>query len=145
MFAHKSFFIIIKYTNCIKNSVVYELNNWPGVLTQRFLGEGKTERERNLAIIGKCSTLENRKAKVICTIVYYDNGEIVIGEGVINGFISTIPRGENGFGFDEIFLLENGKTLAELTPKEKNHVSARFLALQDLKSKLSAKTKQLSK
>lgn len=121
------------------------LNDWPGVLTHRFLGEGKTDRERNIAIIERCNTIKDRSARVVCNIVYYDNGEIIIGEGIIKGYISDYPRGENGFGFDEIFVLENGKTLAELSPEEKNSVSARFLALQDLKSKLNAKTKQLSK
>lgn len=113
-----------------------ELNDWPGVLTHRFLGENKTDRERNLAIIEKCKDLNNRNAKVVCNIVYYENGKIVVGEGIIKGKISLEPRGENGFGFDEIFELENGKTLAELTPEEKNSVSARALALQDLKNKL---------
>ena len=113
-----------------------ELNDWPGVLTHRFLGEDKTDRERNLAIIEKCKNLENRSAKVVCNIVYYNNGEVVKGEGIIKGKITLNPRGDNGFGFDEIFELENGKTLAELSPNEKNKVSARYLALIDLKGKL---------
>ena len=113
-----------------------ELNDWPGVLTHRFLGEDKTDRERNLAIIEKCKNLENRSAKVVCNIVYYNNGEAVKGEGIIKGKITLNPRGDNGFGFDEIFELENGKTLAELSPNEKNKVSARYLALIDLKGKL---------
>ena len=115
---------------------VNSLNDWPGVLTHRFLGEDKTDRERNLAIIEKCIDLEDRSAKVVCNIVYYNNGEIVVGEGIINGYIAKEIRGENGFGFDEIFELENGKTLAELTPEEKNDISARSLALNDLKNKL---------
>ena len=113
-----------------------ELNDWPGVLTHRFLGEDKTDRERNLAIIEKCKNLENRSAKVVCNIVYYNNGEVVKGEGIIKGKITLNHRGDNGFGFDEIFELENGKTLAELSPNEKNKVSARYLALIDLKGKL---------
>ena len=113
-----------------------ELNDWPGVLTHRFLGEDKTDRERNLAIIEKCKNLENRSAKVVCNIVYYNNGEVIKGEGIIKGKITLTPRGDNGFGFDEIFELENGKTLAELSPIEKNKVSARYLALIDLKGKL---------
>jgi len=113
-----------------------ELNDWPGVLTHRFLGEGKSDRDRNLAIIEKCNGLKNREARVICNIVYYDDGNIVVGEGILKGYISLEPRGENGFGFDEIFELEDGKTLAELTPEQKNDISARALALQDLKNKL---------
>lgn len=123
------------------------LNDWPGVLTHRFLGEDKTDRERNLAIIEKVNDLpkDKRSAKVVCNIVYYDNGEIIVGEGIINGYISEEPRGNNGFGFDEIFVLENGKTLAELTPEEKNNISARSLALQDLKQKLCEKVIKISK
>lgn len=119
---------------------INELNDWPGVLTHRFLGEGKTDRERNLAIIEKVQSLpkDKRIAKVVCNIVYYNDGEIIVGEGIIKGYISDSPRGENGFGFDEIFVLANGKTLAELTPEEKNNVSARALALQDLKQKLES-------
>ena len=118
---------------------VNSLNDWPGVLTHRFLGEDKTDRERNLAIIERCKDLDDRSAKVVCNIVYYNNGEIVVGEGIINGYIAKEVRGENGFGFDEIFELENGKTLAELTQNEKNSISARYLALKDLKNKLENK------
>lgn len=118
---------------------VNRLNDWPGVLTHRFLGEDKTDRERNLAIIERCKDLDDRSAKVVCNIVYYNNGEIVVGEGIINGYIAKEVRGENGFGFDEIFELENGKTLAELTSEEKNSISARYLALKDLKNKLENK------
>ena len=45
-------------------------------------------------------------------------------------------RGKNGFGFDEIFELPNGKTYAKLTLEEKNKISHRKLALQDLKEKM---------
>ena len=112
------------------------LNGFPGVLTHRFLGEDATNEMRNNALIEKTNLYNDRSAKVVCCIVYYDGKRIVVGEGVINGFISKERRGKNGFGFDEIFELENGQTLAELTPEEKNKVSARALALQDLKRKL---------
>ena len=49
------------------------------------------------------------------------------------GKITEKPRGENGFGFDSIFELDNGKTLAELTDKEKNVVSSRKIALNKLR------------
>ena len=63
--------------------------------------------------------------------------DIIIGEGILKGFISRECRGTNGFGFDEIFELPNGLTLAELTPEEKNEISARSLAVKDLKKKLT--------
>ena len=53
--------------------------------------------------------------------------------GEIEGKITEKPRGENGFGFDSIFELDNGKTLAELTDKEKNVVSSRKIALNKLR------------
>ena len=56
--------------------------------------------------------------------------------GVINGFVAEEVRGDNGFGFDEIFELENGKTLAELTEEEKNKISARKIALKKIEEKL---------
>ena len=46
-------------------------------------------------------------------------------------------RGNNGFGFDEIFELENGKTLAELTQDEKNEISARKIALEQIKKEIN--------
>lgn len=112
------------------------LDDFPGVLTHRFLGDNKTDTERNLALIEKTNEIEDRTAKVICNLVYYDGKNTVVGEGILNGKIASSPRGDNGFGFDPIFELETGKTLAELTQEEKNNVSARFLAAKDLKEKL---------
>ena len=54
----------------------------------------------------------------------------------IQGYVAEAPRGENGFGFDEIFELETGKTLAEITQEEKNEISARKKALELLREKL---------
>lgn len=116
---------------------VYE--GWPGVLTHRFMGEEATDDDRNNAILNKMKEESNREAKVACNLVYYDGKDIVVGEGVLNGNISNERRGSNGFGFDDIFELENGKTLAELSSEEKNEVSARYLAAIDLKEKLNNK------
>lgn len=114
------------------------LNDWPGVYTHRFMGEDATDIERNEAILEKMKTYagDERAAKVMCSMVYYDGTHIIVGEGILHGKISLVRRGENGFGFDDIFELENGKTLAELSSEEKNKISARYLALMDLKNKL---------
>ena len=113
-------------------------NDWPGVMTHRFLGDEATEIERNNAILEKMKDLrgKDRNAKVICCLAYYDGKNILVGEGILNGTISINRRGKNGFGFDEIFELSNGKTLAELATCEKNKISARYLAAKDLKEKL---------
>ena len=112
---------------------IEELNNWPGVMTKRFIDA--RDEERNLEIVRKVEKYNNKRAKVICSLVYYDDKNIIEGLGEITGNIVP-PRGDNGFGFDPIFEVENGKTLAELSPKDKNNCSARYLACIDLKNKL---------
>jgi XTP/dITP diphosphohydrolase len=114
---------------------IEELNDWPGVMTHRFAGDKITDEEKNKIIIEKLKDIENKRAKVICNLVYYDGTSIQVGEGIIEGKI-TLPRGKNGFGFDPIFELNTGKTLAELTPEAKNNQSARYLAAIDLKKKI---------
>ena len=112
------------------------LDGFPGVMTHRFLGDDASDEERNNYLINEVNKYEDRSAQVVCNLVYFDGNETIIGEGILNGYIAKEQRGTNGFGFDSIFELPNGKTLAELTPDEKNEVSARALAASDLKSKL---------
>ena len=113
-------------------------DGWPGVHTARFLGENATGKERNQYILKKMKNLKgiDRKARVKCCVTYYENGNHVVGKGEIQGKIAENPRGDNGFGFDEIFELEDGRTYAELSKEEKNQISHRRLALQDLLEKL---------
>ena len=112
------------------------LDGFPGVLTHRFLGENKTDEEINKAIIDKCRNIKDRRARVVCCLVYYDGVREVIAQGEIQGKIVKEPRGRNGFGFDSIFELEKGKTLAEIDSTIKNLCSARYLAAKELKKKL---------
>lgn len=112
------------------------LDGFPGVLTKRW-HEG-TDRERNLEIIEKLKGVPKEKRKItFSTAIAISNGEKTICEiGKIDGFVAEEIRGENGFGFDEIFELEGGKTLAELSQEEKNEISARKVALESLQRKL---------
>ena len=115
---------------------INSLNGFPGVMTHRFLGEEASDRERNEYLIKEADQNEDRSAQVVCNLVYYDGKKEIVGEGILEGFISKECRGENGFGFDEIFELPNGLTLAEITPEEKNNISARSRAIKDLKRKM---------
>ena len=115
------------------------LNGFPGVMTHRFLGEDATDEDRNKYLIEEADKHEDRSAKVVCNLVLYNGEEYIIGEGILEGKIARERRGSNGFGFDEIFELPSGKTLAELSPEEKNEVSARALAAKSLKKKLDAR------
>ena len=117
------------------------LNDFPGVFTHRFLGDNVSDEERNQELINRVNTVTNRHAKVICNLVYYDGTRILVGEGVLEGQIAHTPRGTNGFGFDPIFELANGKTLAELPSDQKNKLSARYLAALDLLHKLEGYSK----
>lgn len=112
------------------------LNGFPGINTHRFLGDNASDLDRNKYLINEVNKYNDRSCKFICVVVYYNGIDFIVGEGVINGFISKEIRGTNGFGFDPIFEIDNGLTLAELSQEEKNKISARYLALKDLKNKL---------
>lgn len=112
------------------------LGGFPGVNTKRW--HQGTDRERNLAIIEKLKGVpkENRKIKFITALAISDGENTITAIGEIEGYVVENPRGDNGFGFDEIFELENGKTLAEISQDEKNEISARRKALELLKNEL---------
>ncbi len=112
------------------------LDGFPGVHTARFLGPDADEKARDKYLLDKMNGVENRKCQVICTIVYYDGERVLRADGILDGVISNEARGENGFGFDEIVELSDGRTIAEHTQEEKNKISARYLALTKLKSML---------
>ncbi len=112
------------------------LDGFPGVFTKRW--HNGTDRERNLALIEKLKGVPREKRKIVfTTAIALSDGEKTICEtGKIEGYVTEEPRGENGFGFDEIFELENGKTLAEISSEEKNKISARKIALEKISNKL---------
>lgn len=114
------------------------LDNWPGVHTARFLGKEATAQERNQAILDRLKDKHGteRNVKFVCVIAYASNDKVFTTKGEISGKIANKPKGKNGFGFNSIFELDSGKTLAELTDKEKNNLSSRKLALEKLKEKL---------
>lgn len=109
------------------------LDGWPGVYTGRIIGKNKENLDLVLEEMEGVPE-EKRTARAICYMVYYNQGEFVIGKGELVGKIAFERKGNNGFGFDEVFELEDGRTLAELTSEEKNKISARYLALMDLKN-----------
>ena len=130
---------LLKGKKCIADDSGIEiesLNGFPGVYTKRWF-DG-TDRERNLKLIEKLKgfSKENRKIKFITAIALSDGKNTVCELGILEGYVAEEVRGENGFGFDEIFELENGKTLAELTEEEKNEISARKIALENIRKKL---------
>ena len=112
------------------------LNGFPGVHTKRWYAG--TEKERNQEILKKLEGVpkENRKAKFVVAVSIAKGDKVICSTGIMEGYIAKEPRGENGFGFDEIFELENGKTLAEISSNEKNEISSRRKAIEKLKKEL---------
>ena len=112
------------------------LNGFPGVQTKRWLSG--TDRERNLDILEKLKGIpkEKRKIKFITAVAISDGKHTTSAIAEIEGIVAEQIRGKNGFGFDEIFELPNGKTLAEISQEEKNEISARRKALEILKVNL---------
>lgn len=112
------------------------LDGFPGVRTKRW--HQGSDRERNLAILEKMQGVEksNRKINFVTAIALADGKKTICKKGVISGYVAESIRGDNGFGFDEIFELENGKTLAELSNEEKNEISARRIALEKIRKEL---------
>ena len=118
------------------------LDGAPGVYSARFLGPDASYEERFRVILEQLRGLpmEQRTARFRCVITVAEpGGDHRSVEGTIEGLIAEAPRGENGFGYDPIFLVPAlGKTTAELAPEEKNQISHRgkaaHLALELLKN-----------
>ena len=112
------------------------LDGFPGVRTKRW--HQGSDRERNLAILEKMQGVlkENRKIDFVAAIALSNGNKTICQKGVLSGYVSESIRGENGFGFDEIFELENGKTLAELSNEEKNKISARRIAIEKIRKEI---------
>ena len=122
--------------------VVGQLNGRPGVHSARYSGTNATDDQNNLKLIEELKNLpEPHPAYYVCSAVYYYGDNYLTAEGKENGIIILNPRGTNGFGYDPLFIPENySVTMAELDPKEKNTISHRAKAFNELKKKLSSLT-----
>ena len=112
----------------------------PGIYSARFLGEDTSYDIKNNYILDKLSgvPLPERSARFVCAIALADaEGRTVTKRATIEGYIGYEIRGENGFGYDPIFMVpEYNKTTAELSIEEKNEISHRAKALRAMKEEL---------
>lgn len=109
------------------------LNGLPGALIKWFL-----DKIGNEGLLKILSPFENKKACAITCVAYFDGKNLIIEEGKLNGSISNNVIGENGFGWDSIFIPENQtKTLAEMTSEEKNSISMRKIAFEKIAKSLN--------
>ena len=117
------------------------LNKEPGVLSARYMGEDTSYHIKNQAIIDRLEGVkdEDRTARFVCSIAAIDmeGNETVVRE-TMEGYIGYKEAGENGFGYDPIFMLpEYGCTSAEISMEEKNKISHRGKALRKMMSILT--------
>ena len=110
------------------------LNGAPGIYSSRYAGENATDDDRIRKLLDELGDVdfENRRARFVCAIaVVLPEGEEFVVRSTCEGFIAMEPAGENGFGYDPVFFLEEyAKTMAELEPEQKNEVSHRGKALK---------------
>lgn len=110
------------------------LNGEPGVYSKRYAGENATNEDKINKVLRKMQDVanKNRTARFTCAICFIDqNGKKHIFKESCEGTIINSPRGENGFGYDPIFLYGE-KTFAEMTEEEKDKVSHRGKAMEDV-------------
>ncbi len=115
---------------------VEALNGKPGVKSKRFFEKFSNEQEAFKYIISNAVRKKNNRAFFITAIslTLRENHHIIF-LGKINGTVSLRPKGNNGFGYDPIFIPENHtKTFAEMKLKEKNKISHRKIATNKLRS-----------
>ena len=116
--------------------VVDALDGAPGVLSARYSGQEATDASNNEMLLEKMRDVpaDKRACKFIsCIVAYAPDGYELVFHGVWFGRVAEEPRGENGFGYDPLFLdPELGLTAAEMSPEQKNERSHRGRAMREL-------------
>ena len=114
-----------------------ELGDWPGVNTKRIASNfDNDEHERNMILINKGKELANKEIQAVCSLVYIDKDHEISTTGKMVGTIATSEHPGNGFGFDRVFILPDGRYVSELSPSEKNKISHRAEACRLMKKEL---------
>ncbi|MGG5369104.1 ribonuclease PH [Enterococcus sp. AZ196] len=116
--------------------VVDALNGMPGIFSARFAGERKSDAANNAKLLHELTDVsdEKRTAHFHCTLVFAaPQKDSLVVEADWEGRIGRIPQGDNGFGYDPLFIVPGyEKTSAELTSEEKNEISHRGMAVKEL-------------
>ena len=119
------------------------LNGAPGVYSSRYAGEDGNDAANNAKLFEELANVPDseRTARFVCTLVFIDvDGNETIARGTIEGRIGHELVGENGFGYDPLFIPDcfgGNLTLAQVDQGKKNSVSHRGNALRVLRQKLS--------
>lgn len=116
------------------------LGGFPGVQSARWSGPTDADRIRALLERLKNVPWSRRSARFVCVVALaLPNGRIITEYGTVEGRILFAPRGTGGFGYDPIFYVpEVGRSMAELSPDEKNRLSHRGRALRALRPRIAS-------
>jgi XTP/dITP diphosphohydrolase len=119
--------------------VVEALNGEPGVKSARYAGENASDEENNIKLLEAMKNETNRKAEFHCCIsIAVPRGPALTYEAKCEGEIAAQPVGEMGFGYDPVFYYPPlQKTFAQLKRAEKNSISHRGKAMNELKSEFN--------
>jgi XTP/dITP diphosphohydrolase len=116
------------------------LGGRPGVRSARFAHERATDAENNAALLRELENIEegSRSARFRCVLALanpWREAEEYVAEGTCEGAIARTPRGNGGFGYDPLFIVEgmDGRAMAELSEADKNRVSHRARAVKQLR------------
>ncbi|EGQ3810656.1 XTP/dITP diphosphatase [Staphylococcus pseudintermedius] len=122
---------------------VAALNGEPGVYSARYAGVQKSDEANIEKVLKGLENEENRAARFVCVIsMTTATGETTTFKGTVEGEITLSQIGENGFGYDPIFLIpERQKTMAQLTAEEKSEISHRRKAIDQLKAYIEGEEK----
>jgi XTP/dITP diphosphohydrolase len=123
-------------TNCFADDsglVVDALGGAPGVYSARYAGDQKNDNDNIEKLLKELSGKDNRKAhfKTVMALVIEDKAYCF--EGIIEGKITTEKKGNNGFGYDPVFVPDGyTETFAQMSPEAKNVISHRGIALKKM-------------
>ena len=110
------------------------LGGAPGVRSARYAGEAASDEENLAKLLREVPADGDRRVAYICALAYATpDGDVELFEGRCEGELAAEPRGEGGFGYDPAFVpadRSDGRTMAELTPEEKDRISHRGHALR---------------
>lgn len=111
------------------------LGGAPGIYSARYAGEDATDADRCSKILSELEGVDisMRSARFACALycIIDDDTEYSV-LGTMNGFIGTEPMGENGFGYDPIFMIDEETSVAMISDEEKNKISHRAEAMRKL-------------
>lgn len=114
------------------------LGGAPGVWSARYAGPGCTPDDNIDKMLSEMTGQEERSARFRTSMAFVDGELEITSDGALEGSIGFERRGSGGFGYDPIFVLPDGRTLAEVPTEEKNQISHRAKAIQALAQKLNA-------